>query len=225
MDENRMTPRTALFAAGMLGIYGLYVAMSRSKNKRLKVIVYHDPSDAFFADFYRGLASACDERGLTVEYVSISTDLDPAVLERTIYEHVVRDRTSDYFVVRVPSRRVTDALVRSGRPFATVMSPVGTVAPGESATDVGTKVRAKSDEIVLTSDAFQHDASLLDRLWSLRDAYRLVTIVDRMFDSKEIVERIRQMGYRVRRAVSDGTSNGAYVVRALVSFRPYRQIA
>lgn len=221
-----MTPRTALFAAGMLGIYGLYVAMSRSKSKRLKVIVYHDPNDAFFADFYRGLAYMCDEHNVSVEYVSVSTDLDPAVLERTIFEHIVRDQASDYFVVRVPSRRVTDALVRSGRPFATVMSAEGSVAPGESVTDIGATlaIRPKADEIVLTSDAFQQE-TLLERLWSLRDAYRLVTIVDRTLANNEIVQRIREMGYRVRRAVSDGFSNGAYVVDVLMSFRPYRRMA
>lgn len=224
MDENRMTPRTALFAAGMLGVYGLYVAMSKLKSKRLKVVVYHDPGDVFFADFYRGLAHMCDTHGVSVEYVSISTDLDPAVLERTIFEHVVRDRSSDYFVVRVPSRRVADALVRTGRPFATVMSAEGTVMPGESATDIGATyaIRAKSDEIVLTPEALRQE-SLLERLWSLRDTFRLVTIVDRT--SNEIVQRIRQMGYRVRSAVSNGYSNGAYVVDVLMSFRPYRRVA
>lgn len=226
MDENRVTPRTALFAAGMLGIYGLYVAFSKNERKRLKVIVYHDPDDAFFADFYRGLASACDERDISVEYLSISTDLDPAILERSIYEHVTRDHVSDFFVVRVPSRRVTDALIAKGRPFATVMGAEGAVLPGESTTDVGTTqaIRAKSDEIVLSSDALRQE-TLLERLWSLRDAYRFVTIVDRSFADNEIVRRIRQMGFRVRRAVSDGYSNGAYVVRALVSFRPYRRVA
>lgn len=221
-----MTAKTALFAAGMLGVYGLYLATSRLKSKHLKVIVYHDPTDAFFAEFYRGLASICDDMGISVDYVSISTDIDPAVLERTIYEHIAKDREADFYVVRVPSRRIVEALKSKGRPFATVMSAVGTVVPGESATDVGLSnaIRAKPDEIVLSSDAL-HQESLLDRLWSLRDAYRLVTIADRSFENNEIVKRIRQMGYRVRRAVSDGYSSGAYVVRALVSFRPYTRIA
>jgi hypothetical protein len=211
----------------MLGIYGLYTTLSRLKSKHLKVLVYHAPGDAFFADFYRGLASACDDRGVCVNYVSISTDIDPSVLERTIYDHIIRDHESDYFVVRVPSRRVTDALISKGRPFATVMSAGGTVLPGESATDVAdsSAIRAKPDEIVLSSDDAMHQETLLERLWSLRDAYRLVTIADRSFESNEIVRRIRDMGFRVRRAVSDGYSNGAYVVRALVSFRPYKPVA
>ena len=221
-----MTARTALFAAGMLGMYGLYLAASRLKSKRLKVIVYHDPDDVFFAEFYRGLASICDDMGISVDYVSISTDIDPAVLERTIYEHVSKDREADFYVVRVPSRRVVEALKSKGRPFATVMSAVGTVVPGESVTDVGTThaIRAKPDEIVLSPDALRQE-SLLERLWSLRDAYRFVTIADRSFENNEIVKRIRQMGYRVRRAVSDGYSSGAYVIRVLMSFRPYTPIA
>lgn len=226
MDENPVTARTALFAAGMLGMYGLYLAASRIKSKQLKVIVYHDPNDAFFAEFYRGLASICDDMGISVDYVSISTDIDPAVLERTIYEHVSKDQNADFYVVRVPSRRVVEALKSKGRPFATVMSAAGTVVPGESATDVETfhAIRAKSDEIVLSSDSLRQE-SLLDHLWSVRDAYRFVTIVDRSFENNEIVRRIRQMGYRVRRVVSDGYSSGAYVVRVLMSFRPYKRIA
>ena len=165
-----MTARTALFAAGMLGVYGLYLAASRLKSKHLKVIVYHEPNDTFFAEFYRGLASICEDMGISVDYVSISTDIDPIVLERTIYEHVSKDREADFYVVRVPSRRVVEALKSKGRPFATVMSATGTIVPGESATDVGTPnaIRAKPDEIILSSDALQQE-KLLDRLWSLRD--------------------------------------------------------
>lgn len=116
-----ISPKTALFAIGLAGAYAAWTVFANQKRTRIKVIVYHAPEDTYFADFREGVTHACFENDILLDYVSLASDISN--LEEIMIDHILTDRVSNGFVVRVLNDRVADALSRARRPYVSVMSP------------------------------------------------------------------------------------------------------
>lgn len=130
MDVSRsvVTDKSILLAMAMLGIFGAWIFYQGRDKKKVKVMLYHQRSDAFFSEFKSGLVQACHDRGYMLDFFFLDSGLGDQLSEIMIEE--ISDMDADAYVCRIPDKAVDTALRATGKPYVSAFSDY----PGTAAT-------------------------------------------------------------------------------------------
>jgi hypothetical protein len=208
MDATLVTPRNFLFIGLVAVVVFVFVflapRMQKRETKRIKAIVYSDPHDTVLQDLQKGISEACRSKGIFLDYVEISDDLEN--LDTLVADHVLHDAHSDAFIVRVPGRRTVEALRRRGRDHVTVLSTqvtgeeletLGYIDSPEVPKDTAVLVHA-SMRIALSGHV---SATLEDVLDQAMDAKKngietLIVASPQFSRNQDIMDILRSMGFK-----------------------------
>lgn len=215
----------------MVLTYGAWVLMR--KRRVVKVIVYHLPGDTYFEDFRRGMVRACDQENLALDYVTLANDIKG--MEHIMRDMIVNDRSADYYVCRIPSEAIAQALLSKGKPIASVMSVNGVIKRSDLVVDVASvnSIRANAGEVVLVHDPNPTSSSsfvvqttpelCLETVMGIRNTISRVLIASESLASRPILDGLHAMGLHVRvgRMGFDGYAHAKRTIASFVRYKPY----
>lgn len=224
-----LTDRSALFALGMAGLYGAWVLLSPPR-PRIKVIVYHNPGDAYFEAFRRGVVQQCSESGVALEYVALAGD--PTYLEHAMLDHIDKGE-ADGFVCRIPSESVQRALVDRRVPFVSVMgllsdnvaSPLCVDRIGVDSLYLGPRDRVVVDTQIMGAPPNVQSVTpdnVLDVLSQMQSHVDKVILIGPTVTNDHIVAYARMMNFKKVEAIPlDGFSNGKRSITSVLRHRTW----
>lgn len=229
-NKGAITDRTFLFASSMVVAFAAWAVLH--KRRHVKVLVYHVRDDPYFEDFRRGIVRACDDRNMSLEYVSLAHDLP--TLADILVDHISNGH-ADYYVCRIPSRAVAEALVRTGKPFASVKSFPGVVRRSEVAADIaGLEVfKHAARQLVVVDDpalvALGNESlpsyiqevccnRILEVTNGLKRRIDRVMVVSESLASKSVLDALHAMGLDVRIHLTKGYAHGQRAIEAVARY-------
>jgi hypothetical protein len=233
MDTDRaLTDRVALFATGIVATYVAWTVFARERKPRrhIKVIVYHAPGNEYFEHLERGIAGACVDHDVTLDYVSLAPDI--VELEETILDHLLMDHKAHAMVVRIPSKRVHSALEAKGVPYASLMSPHAAsddskslaVRVGHANVALGPRDAMLVDDAVGSRDGrenvfFVTPETALDVAMAERKRFDRLVVYGNRLARPSILGPLQVLGFRKTTVVEpDGLRDGRKVIDNLVRY-------